>query len=102
MRCRLDPVTGVDQQGEDSAKENNTDLRDNADAQPNNDEGQEGNPWGRVHGIDKWVADPGESLIPTDCDPKRDGDNNGKYVSPEKFDAADVQIVKDFPRGKHL
>ena len=41
MRCRLHSVAGVDQQGEDSAKENDTDLGDNADAQPNNDEGQE-------------------------------------------------------------
>src|SRR5437870_592236 len=39
MRCRLHSVTSVDQQGEEGAEENNTDLRDNADAQPNNDEG---------------------------------------------------------------
>ena len=102
MRCSLDPVTGVDQQGEDSAKENNTDLREDADAQPNNDEGQEGNPRGRIHSVNKWVADVGESLIPTDGDPKRDGDNDGKYVSHDKFDATDVQVVKDLPRGKHL
>ena len=90
MRCRLHSVAGVDQQGEDSAKENDTDLRDNADAQPNNDEGQESDSWGRVHGVNKWVANVRESLVPPDRDAKRNRDKNGKHVSPEKFDATDV------------
>ena len=99
VRCRLHSVTSVDQQGKEGAKENDTDLGDNADPEPNNDERQESNPWGRVHGVNKWVANVGESLVPTDGDPNRDGDNNGKQVSPEKFDATDVQVVIDLPEA---
>ena len=89
-------VPGVDQHRENGAEKDNSDLGQNANAQPNDHQRQKG-PHAALH---SWhyerIKNVTQPPVPACYDTEWNRDDNGEQISPKKLDAADLQVMINF------
>ena len=74
-------------------------LDKDADAKPDDDQRQEGDARRGIHGVDEWIANVCEALVPADGDAKGNRENDRQEVAPEELDAADIEVVVNLPEA---
>src|SRR5215813_13128548 len=91
--ARLDAGLGVDEDRDDGAEENDHDLGPDADAEPDDDEGQERYARHRVERVDEGADHVLQALGQTDREPERDRQRQRRAVAQDEFGRTDLDVV---------
>src|SRR5262245_42453558 len=83
--ARLDARLGVDEDRDDGAEENDHDFGPDADAEPDDDEGQERYARHRVERVDEGADHVLQALGQTDSEPERDRQRQRRAVAQDEF-----------------
>ena len=97
-RRRLDRVARVHDDRENGRHEDQRELRGDADAHPDHQQRQKGDDRSGVKRVQEGIERVVEAPVPAERDPEWHADEDGEEIAPEELDAADIEVMNQFPR----